>query len=74
MPLFHAFAEDYLLEEVAPRRTQFTYSVAAEPRLTLRLGGPITQTYFGSMFRNGCKGLQSYVLKTTGPPPGTKTS
>jgi hypothetical protein len=62
MPLFHAFAEDYLLEEVAPGRTRFTYSVAAEPRLMIRMGGPIAQTYFGSMFRNGCKGLQSYVL------------
>ena len=71
MPLFHAFAEDYLLEEVAPSRTQFTYSVAAEPRLMIRMGGPIAQTYFGSMFRNGCKGLQSYVLKATGHPPGT---
>jgi hypothetical protein len=59
MPLFHAFAEDYLLEEVAPGRTHFTYSVAVEPRLTIRMGGPIAQTYFGSTFRKGCKGLQS---------------
>jgi len=51
MPLFHAFAEDYLLEEVASGETRFTYSVAAEPRLTLRMGGPIAQTYFGSRFR-----------------------
>ena len=70
MPLFHAFAEDYLLEEVAPSRTQFTYSVAAEPRLTLRMGGPIAQTYFGSMVRNACKGLQDYVLKADTSPPG----
>ena len=63
MPLAHALAEDYLLDEVAAGKTRFTYRVAIEPRLALRLGGPITQTYFGSMFRNGCKGLQSYVLK-----------
>ena len=62
MPLFHAFAEDYLLEEVAPGRTQFTYIAAIEPRLTVRIGRPIAQTYFSSLFRNGCKGLQSYVL------------
>ena len=75
MPLAHALAEDYLLDEVAAGKTRFTYSVAIEPRLALRLGGPITQTYFGSRFWNGCKGLQSYVLKATGPPPGTvKTS
>jgi len=71
MPLAHALAEDYLLDEVAAGKTRFTYNVAIEPRLALRLGGPITQTYFGSMFWNGCKGLQSYVLKATGPLPGT---
>jgi hypothetical protein len=70
MPLFHAFAEDYLLEEVGPGKTRFTYSVAIEPRLTLSMGGPIARTYFGSMFRNGCKGLQSYVLNARSPAPG----
>jgi hypothetical protein len=63
MPLFHALAEDYLLEEVAPSKTRFTYSMAIEPRLALRMGGPIARTYFGSMVRNACKGLQSYILK-----------
>jgi len=70
MPLFHAFAEDYLLEEVAPGRTRFTYTVAIEPRLGLRIGGPIARTYFGSTFRNGCKGLQDYVLKVGTSPLG----
>jgi hypothetical protein len=69
MPLAHALAEDYLLEEVAPSKTRFTYSVAIEPRLALRMGGPIARTYLGSMFRNGCKGLQNYVLKARSPPP-----
>jgi hypothetical protein len=63
IPLAHALAEDYLLEEVGPSKTRFTYSVAIEPRLVLRMGGPIARTYFGSMFSNGCKGLQSYILK-----------
>jgi hypothetical protein len=31
-------AEDYLLDEVAAGKTRFTYSVAIEPRLALRLG------------------------------------
>ena len=75
MPLAHALAEDYLLDEVAAGKTRFTYSVAIEPRLALSIGGPIARSYFGSMVRNACKGLQSYVLKATGPPPGTgKTS
>ena len=74
IPLTHALAEDYLLEEVAPSKTRFTYSVAIEPRLALRMGGPIARTYFGSMFRNACEGLQSYVLKAGTSPPGGGTA
>jgi hypothetical protein len=66
MPLFHAFAEDYLLEELAPGVTRFIYSVAIEPALALRIGGPVARRYFDSMFANACKGLQSYIL-TRGP-------
>jgi hypothetical protein len=63
MPLFHAFAEDYLLEELAPGKTRFTYGVAIEPRLALRMGGSIARARFDSMFKDGCKGLQSYLLQ-----------
>ena len=70
MPLAHAFAEDYLLDEVAAGETRFTYSVAIAPRLALSIGGPIARTYFGSMVRNACKGLQNYVLKAATCPPG----
>ena len=59
----HALAEDYLLEECAPGKTRFTYSVALEPRPLVAIGGPISRMYFGSMFKSACKGLQSYVLK-----------
>jgi len=67
MPLVHALAEDYLLEELAPGKTRFTYTVAIEPRLAFRIGGPIARRRFDSMFANACTGLQSYVLKA-GPP------
>jgi hypothetical protein len=70
MPLAHALAEDYLLHEVAAGETRFTYSVAIEPRLALSIGGPIARTYFGSMVRNACKGLQDYVLKAGTSTPG----
>ena len=71
MPLFHALAEDYLLEELAPGETRFTYSVAIEPRLALRIGGPVARTRLDSVFRNACRGLQSYVLKAgTSPRAG----
>jgi hypothetical protein len=61
MPLAHALAEDYLLEEFAPAKTRFTYRVAIEPRLAVAMGGPISR--IGSMFKSACKNLQSYVLK-----------
>jgi hypothetical protein len=63
MPMAHALAEDYLLEEFTPGKTRFTYSVALEPRLLVAMGGPISRMYFGSMFKSACKNLQSYVLK-----------
>ena len=67
-PLVHALAEDYLLEELAPGKTRFTYSVAIEPRLGLRMSGPIARTLLDSTFKKACKGLQSYVLKAWTPP------
>jgi len=71
MPLVHALAEDYLLEELAPGRTRFTYSVAIEPRLPLSMAGPVARTPIDSFLRNACKGLRSYVLKTgTSRPEG----
>ena len=55
MPLAHALAEDYLLEELAPGKTRFTYSVALEPRLMVAMGGPVSRMYFGSMFKSACR-------------------
>jgi len=77
VPLADALAEDYLLEGIAPGKTRFTYSVAIEPRLALAIGGPAARAYFGSMFKNACTGLQSYVAKAqaqNAPPPGRRAS
>jgi hypothetical protein len=63
MPLFHALAEDYLLEETAPERTRFAYRVVLEPRLPVAAGGPLSRMYFDSMLKSACKNLQGYVLK-----------
>ena len=38
MPLAHALAEDYLLKEVAPSKTRFTYSNGARATPRSRLG------------------------------------
>ena len=63
MPLTHALAEDYLLEEIAAGKTRFTYSVGLEPRLLVAIGGPVSRKYFGSMFMSACETLKGYVLK-----------
>jgi hypothetical protein len=72
VPLAHALAEDYLLDEVAAGETRFTYNVAIKPRLALSIGGPIARTYFGSMVRNACKGLQNYVPEAGTSPPAAE--
>jgi hypothetical protein len=64
LPMAHALAEDYLLEEVSPGKTRFTYRVAIEPRLMVAIGGPVSRLYFGSMFKRACKNLQAYVRKS----------
>jgi hypothetical protein len=40
------------LEELAPGRTRFTYSVAIEPRRALSMAGPIARTRIDSLLRN----------------------
>ena len=67
MPLVHAMAEDYLLEERALGETRFTYTMAIEPRLALRMGGPVARRQFDSMVASACRGLQNYVLKAGTP-------
>jgi hypothetical protein len=59
-PMVRALAEDYLLEPLGTG-SRFTYTVAMEPRLWLRLTGAIGRSVFGSMFRTAAEGLVSYV-------------
>jgi uncharacterized protein YndB with AHSA1/START domain len=61
VPLAHAMAEDYLLDEIAPGKTRFTHTMALEPRFVVELGGPFSKMYFESMLKKGGEGLQSYV-------------
>lgn len=68
-PLVHALAEDYLLDEVALNKTRFTYTVAMEPRIAVRLGGSLARAYFDSMFRKASEGLARYVAH----PPARRT-
>lgn len=41
LPMFHRFAEDYLVEEVSPTTCRFTWTIAAEPRAAMRPGAPV---------------------------------
>ncbi|MEW5848794.1 MAG: SRPBCC family protein [Myxococcota bacterium] len=61
VPLAEVLAEDYLLEEIAPGRTRFTYTVAVRPRLLLKLGGPLARGNFNRMFQGACQGLAAYA-------------
>ena len=61
VPLAHALAEDYLLEEVAPGKTRFTYRVGIEPRMAVAAGGPLSHMYFESMFKSAVEHLKTYV-------------
>ena len=63
LPLVRRLAEDYLLEEISPGRTRFTYTVAAWPTPGARLVGPLLRWNFGKMFAAAARGLTRYVEK-----------
>jgi Polyketide cyclase / dehydrase and lipid transport len=65
VPMFGALAEDYLLEEIAPGRTRFTYTMAAEPRLLFNVGRPLTPALFDLMAKGAAHGLLRYMNKQT---------
>jgi uncharacterized protein YndB with AHSA1/START domain len=61
VPLFHAFCEDYRLEPIGKGKTKFTYIVAYEPRLLLKLAGPIGRWILGNSLRNGAHSLAVFI-------------
>jgi hypothetical protein len=61
LPLFRALAEDYLLEPLDGGRTRFTYSVALEPALPVKLGGAVARGSFASMFAGAAAALPGYL-------------
>ncbi len=63
MPMAHAMAENYLLEETAPGKTRFTHIIALDPRFLVEVGGPFTHLFFESQLKGSGKSLQSYVLQ-----------
>lgn len=61
VPLFRALAEDYLLETIAPGRARFTYSVAIDPGLLLRLGGALSRRILDGMFGRATAALPAFI-------------
>jgi hypothetical protein len=50
LPVFRRLAEDYVVEPDGPSRCRFTWTVALEPTLLGRLGGPMNGLLFKSLF------------------------
>jgi hypothetical protein len=50
VPAFKRLAEDYLVEPDGPGRCRFTWTIAVEPTLMGRLGGPVNGLLFKSLF------------------------
>ena len=60
-PIFAVLAEDYLLEDLAPGRCRFTYTVAIEPSIVGRLLGPVLRGSLGRQFSAAAHALAEYV-------------
>ena len=50
LPLFRRLAEDYLVEETAPDRCRFTWTIAGEPTPLGRPGAPVNAWLARSLF------------------------
>ena len=50
LPVFRRLAEDYVVEPDGPDRCRLTWTVALEPTLLGRLGGPVNRLLFKSLF------------------------
>lgn len=49
VPLFRAFAEDYLVEPTGPDSCRFTWTIAAEPNRVTALGNPFNKRLLGTL-------------------------
>jgi len=60
-PIAHAFCEDYRLEASGKGKTKFIHTVAYEPRLLLKMAGPIGKRNLKNMFQNGAQSLATFM-------------
>jgi hypothetical protein len=66
VPLFRALAEDYVLEPLDAARCRFTYSVAIEPALAMRLTAPISRRVLRRMFEAGPAAFARFLGRGSG--------
>ncbi len=64
LPIAHAFCEDYRLEPLGTGKTRFIYTIACEPRLLLKLAGPLGRRMMDSMLRKAARSLAAYMQQT----------
>ena len=63
LPFVKALVEDYQLEKIDDNNTRFTYTVAYEPALPLKLTGPIGRSMLRRMFGKAAKSFVNYVAQ-----------
>jgi hypothetical protein len=66
VPLFRALAEDYLIEPLGEQRLRFTYTVAIDPGLLLRLGGKLASQQLDRMFGQVMVTLPPFMASRAG--------
>lgn len=52
LPMFHRFAEDYLVEETSPTTSRFTWSIALDPNPVGRLGKALNTAIVNGLFKD----------------------
>lgn len=52
LPMFKRLAEDYLVEEVSPTTSRFTWTIASDPTPVGRLGASLSRSSVQGLFRD----------------------
>jgi hypothetical protein len=61
LPFVKALCEDYVLTPISEKQTKFTYTVACEPILLVRILGPLAKFALNKMFKDSTVSLQEYI-------------
>lgn len=70
LPMFESLAEDYRVDELAPYRCAFTWTIAFEPTPLGRAGGALNGPLFGSFFRDTARYFSATTAGSSQPSHG----